>query len=120
MCNTPGVLDDSTADLAFLLILAAARRASEAEADLRGGRWEGGRFDTYYGVDVHGAVLGVVGFGRIGQAVARRAAGFGMEVIHHTRHDTGVTGWTPDLDVPARARRHRQRCTFRSPTRRGC
>ncbi len=99
VCNTPGVLDDSTADLAFLLILGAARRASEAEADLRGNRWEGGRFDTYYGVDVHGAVLGVVGFGRIGRAVARRAAGFGMEVIHYTRHDTGVTGWTPDLDV---------------------
>jgi glyoxylate reductase len=99
VCNTPGVLDDSTADLAFLLILAAVRRASEAEADLRTGRWEGGRFDTYYGVDGHGAVLGLVGFGRIGQAVARRAAGFGMEVIHHTRHDTGLTGWTPDLDA---------------------
>ena len=99
VCNTPGVLDDSTADLAFLLILAAGRRASEAEADVRAGRWEGGRFDTYYGVDAHGAVLGVVGFGRIGRAVARRAAGFGMEVIHHTRHDTGITGWTPDLDA---------------------
>jgi glyoxylate reductase len=98
ICNTPGVLDDSTADLAFTLILAAARRASEAEADLRGGRWEGGRFDTYYGVDVHGAVLGVVGFGRIGRAVARRATGFGMHVIHHARHDTGVMGWTSDLD----------------------
>jgi len=98
VCNTPGVLDGSTADLAFLLILAAARRASEAEADLRSGRWEGGRFDSYYGADVHGAVLGVVGFGRIGRAVARRAAGFGMEVIHHTRTDTGVAGWTPDLD----------------------
>jgi glyoxylate reductase len=99
VCNTPGVLDDSTADLAFLLILAAGRRASEAEADVRAGRWEGGRFDTYYGVDAHGAVLGVVGFGRIGRAVARCAAGFGMEVIHHTRHDTGITGWTPDLDA---------------------
>src|SRR5689334_4254213 len=98
VCNTPGVLDDATADLAFLLVLAACRRSSAAEADLRNGRWEGGRFDTYYGVDVHGAVLGIVGFGRIGQAVARRASGFGMEVIHHTRRDTGVTGWTADLD----------------------
>lgn len=98
VCNTPGVLDDATADLAFLLILTAARRSSEAEAELRARRWEAGRFDTYYGVDAHGAVLGVVGFGRIGRAVARRAAGFGMDVIHHTRHDTGITGWTPDLD----------------------
>jgi glyoxylate reductase len=98
VCNTPGVLDDSTADLAFLLILTAARRASEAEAELRAGEWEGGRFDTYYGVDAHRAVLGVVGFGRIGRAVARRASGFGMDLIHHTRHDTGITGWTPDLD----------------------
>jgi glyoxylate reductase len=98
VCNTPGVLDDSTADLAFLLILASTRRAAEAEADVRGGRWEGGRFDTYYGVDVHGAVLGIVGFGRIGRAVARRATGFGMEVIHHSRHDTGITGWVSDLD----------------------
>ena len=93
------MLDDSTADLAFLLILTAARRASEAESELRAGSWEGGRFDTYFGVDVHRAVLGIVGFGRIGQAVARRAAGFGMDVIHHTRRDTGITGWTPDLDA---------------------
>jgi glyoxylate reductase len=98
VCNTPGVLDEATADLAFLLILAACRRSSTAEADVRAGRWEGGRFDTYYGVDVHGALLGVVGYGRIGRAVAQRARGFGMEVIHHTRHDTGVPGWTPDLD----------------------
>jgi glyoxylate reductase len=99
VCNTPGVLDDATADLAFLLILAAARRASEAEADLRSGRWEGGHFDRHYGVDVHGAVLGVIGFGRIGKAVARRAAGFGMEVLHHTRRDTGIVGWIGDLDT---------------------
>jgi glyoxylate reductase len=98
VCNTPSVLDDATADLAFLLILAACRRSSAAEADLRNGQWEGGRFDTYYGVDAHGATLGIVGYGRIGQAVARRAAGFGMEVIHHSRRDTGVPGWTGDLD----------------------
>jgi glyoxylate reductase len=99
VCNTPGVLDDATADVAFLLVLAAARRASEAEADLRAGRWEGGRFDTYFGVDVHSAVLGIVGYGRIGRAVARRAVGFGMDAIHHTRRDTGVAGWVADLDV---------------------
>jgi glyoxylate reductase len=98
VCNTPGVLDETTADLAFLLILAAARRASDAESDLRGGRWTGFHINDFLGVDVHGATLGVVGFGRIGRAVARRASGFGMEVLHHSRHDTGVTGWVADLD----------------------
>jgi glyoxylate reductase len=96
--NTPGVLDDTTADLAFLLILAAARRIWEAESDLRAGKWPGWDIDQYLGRDVHGAVLGVVGFGRIGQAVSRRATGFGMEVLHHTRRDTGMVGWRGDLD----------------------
>jgi glyoxylate reductase len=96
--NTPGVLDETTADLAFLLLLGAARLASEAERDLRDGTWDGWEITEYLGVDVHGATLGVVGFGRIGQAVGRRAAGFGMQVRHHTRHDTGVPGWTADLD----------------------
>jgi glyoxylate reductase len=103
VCNTPGVLDETTADLAFLLILAAARRASDAEADLRGGRWTGFRMNNFLGTDVHGRTLGIVGFGRIGQAVARRAAGFGMEVLHHTRHDTGRAGWIGDLDDLLRA-----------------
>ena len=98
MCNTPGVLDETTADLAFLLILAASRLASTAEADLRAGRWHGWGINQYLGRDVHGATLGLVGFGRIGQAVARRAAGFGMQVLHHTRHDTGLPGWQGDLD----------------------
>jgi glyoxylate reductase len=98
VCNTPGVLDETTADLSFLLILAAARRAWEGEWDLRAGKWPGWDIDQYLGRDVHGAVLGVVGFGRIGQAVARRASGFGMEVLHHTRRETGLPGWRGDLD----------------------
>ncbi len=98
VCNTPGVLDETTADLAFLLMLAASRLASTAEADLRAGRWPGWGINQYLGRDVHGAVLGLVGFGRIGQAVARRAAGFGMEVLHHARHDTGLPGYVADLD----------------------
>ena len=98
VCNTPGVLDETTADLAFLLILAAARRVWEAESDLRAGRWAGWDVDQYLGRDVHAAVLGVVGFGRVGQAVARRATGFGMEVLHHTRRETGMAGWRGDLD----------------------
>ena len=97
--NTPGVLDETTADLAFLLILGAARLASDAERDLRSGVWDGWEITEYLGVDVHGATLGIVGLGRIGQAVARRAAGFGMRVIHHTRNDTGIPGWTGDLDA---------------------
>lgn len=98
VCNTPGVLDETTADLAFALILSAARLTSTAEADLRSERWPGWRITDYLGRDVHGATLGIVGYGRIGQAVARRAAGFSMQVLHHTRHDTGEPGWIADLD----------------------
>jgi glyoxylate reductase len=98
VCNTPGVLDETTADLAFLLLLAAARRSSDAEATLRNGEWHGFRIDAFLGVDVHGATLGIVGFGRIGQAMARRASGFGMNVLHHSRHDTGREGYVADLD----------------------
>jgi glyoxylate reductase len=97
VCNTPGVLDDTTADLAFLLMLAAARLAREAEDDLRAGRWHGWGINQYLGRDVHGATLGLVGYGRIGRAVARRAAGFGMSVLHHTRRDTGEPGRVDDL-----------------------
>ena len=99
VCNTPGVLDDTTADTAFLLILAASRLASEAEADLRADRWKGWGVTQYMGRDVHGAVLGIVGYGRIGRAVAERAAGFGMRVIHHARNNTGVAGYVADLDA---------------------
>lgn len=98
VCNTPGVLDHTTADLAFLLILAATRLASDAERDLRGARWEGWGFNDHLGRDVHGALLGLVGYGRIGREVARRAEGFGMEVLHHTRNNTGFPGYVGTLD----------------------
>ncbi len=98
VCNTPGVLDDTTADLAFLLILAARRQTTDAERDLREGRWTGWGFGTHLARDVHGATLGLIGFGRIARAVAKRANGFDMEVIHTTRHDTGVAGFVPALD----------------------
>ncbi|HEV7861281.1 MAG TPA: D-glycerate dehydrogenase [Acidimicrobiia bacterium] len=97
VCNTPGILDETTADLAFLLVLAAARRTSEAEAVLRAGRWTGFHIEEFLGRDVHGATLGLVGYGRIGRAVARRAEGFAMEVIHHTRTPTGEAGWVGHL-----------------------
>lgn len=104
VCNTPGVLDDTTADLAFLLILAATRLATDAERDLREGRWQGWGFGDHLARDVHGMTLGLVGFGRIARAVAQRAAGFDMDVIHTARHDTGLGGYTPKLsDLLARA-----------------
>jgi glyoxylate reductase len=99
VCNTPGVLDDTTADTAFLLMLAASRLASDAEADLRAHRWPGWGVTQYLGRDVHGAVLGLVGYGRLGRAVAERASGFGMRVVHHARNNTGVAGYVADLDA---------------------
>ena len=98
VCNTPGVLDETTADLAFLLVLAASRLASEAERDLRNGDWGGWGINQYLGQDVHGATLGLVGYGRIGSAVARRASGFGMQVRHRTRHPTEMPGYVASLD----------------------
>ena len=98
VCNTPGVLDETTADLAFLLVLAACRLAGDAARDLRDGRWEGWGINQYLGRDVHGATLGLVGYGRVAQAVERRASGFGMQVLHHARSDTGRPGYVADLD----------------------
>jgi glyoxylate reductase len=82
---TPGVLTDATADIAFALLLAIARRLPEGEAAVRGGEWTTWEPDWLLGRDVHGATLGIVGRGRIGDAVARRAEGFGMTVVHHSR-----------------------------------
>lgn len=87
--NTPGVLTEATADLAWALLMSAARRLPEAEDDARTGVW-GWEPDFLLGQDVHGATLGIVGMGRIGSAVAWRAAGFGMEVIHTSRDGSGV------------------------------
>jgi gluconate 2-dehydrogenase len=84
--NTPEVLDASVADYAWALMLAAARRVGAAERWLRAGHWKGMRFDDWLGVDVHGKTLGILGMGRIGQAIARRAYGFDMPVIYHNRH----------------------------------
>ena len=83
--NTPGVLDDSTADLAWTLMLGAARRVTELERRVRAGEWTGWRLKQWLGTDVHHATLGIFGMGRIGQAIARRAAGFEMKVIYCNR-----------------------------------
>ncbi len=83
--NTPGVLDDSTADLAWTLMLGAARRVTELERRVRNGEWTNWRLKQWLGVDVHHATLGIFGMGRIGQAIAKRASGFDMKVIYHNR-----------------------------------
>jgi glyoxylate reductase len=84
--NTPGVLTETTADLAFALMMAAARRLPEGDRYVRAGKWKTWGPMLLLGPDVHGATIGIVGFGRIGQAVARRAAGFGMTILYHDVH----------------------------------
>jgi glyoxylate reductase len=81
--NTPGVLTDTTADLAWALLMAAARRVAEGDRYVRAGKWKTWGPLLLLGTDVHGSTLGIVGFGRIGQAVARRAQGFGMTILYH-------------------------------------
>jgi glyoxylate reductase len=80
--NTPDVLTETTADFAWALLMAAARRIVEADHYARSGQWTTWKWDLLWGADIHGKTLGVVGFGRIGRAVARRAGGFGMRVLY--------------------------------------
>jgi glyoxylate reductase len=93
--HTPGVLTETTADLAFALLLAAARRVAEGDRFVRERRWRTWEPDLLLGRDVHGATLGVVGLGAIGCAVARRAAGFGMRVLGWSRSGRPVSGVEP-------------------------
>jgi gluconate 2-dehydrogenase len=84
--NTPDVLTETTADFGFALLMATARRMTESEHYLRAGQWKQWRYDMFAGAEVHGSTLGILGMGRIGQAIARRGAhGFGMNVIYHNR-----------------------------------
>jgi glyoxylate reductase len=83
--HTPGVLDETTADLAFTLLLASARRIAEADRLTRAGGWRTWSPDFMTGQEAHGSTLGIVGFGRIGQAMARRARGFDMRILYHSR-----------------------------------
>ena len=85
VCNTPNVLTEATADFAFALLLAAARRVVEADRFVREGRFRGWELGMFLGKPVHGATLGIVGLGRIGRAVAARARGFSMRVVYHQR-----------------------------------
>ena len=97
--NTPGVLDDTTGDFTWALILATARRLTEAEAYLRNGQWDRWKLKQFLGLDVHHATLGIFGLGRIGQVVARRAIGFEMKVIYHD-----VRRATPEIEEVCQTR----------------
>jgi glyoxylate reductase len=83
--NTPDVLNETTADFAWTLLMAAARRVTESEHWLRAGKWEKWSYNGFLGADIHNATLGIIGMGRIGQAIARRSTGFNMRVIYHNR-----------------------------------
>jgi len=89
--NTPDVVTNATADVAMLLILSACRQASWAERRLRAGEWRGASLLDTFGVDLAGRTLGIFGYGRIGQATARRGVAFGMQIVYHGRHPRAVT-----------------------------
>jgi glyoxylate reductase len=102
--NTPDVLNEATADHAWALLLAAARRVGEAERWLRAGRWKRWEFEMFLGAELHGTTLGIIGMGRIGRAIARRAAGFSMRVVYHNRtrlpaDQEGGATWASKEDV---------------------
>jgi gluconate 2-dehydrogenase len=98
--NTPDVLTETTADMGFVLMMAAARRVAEGEHYLRAGRWSKWSYDMLIGQEVHGTTLGILGMGRIGQAIARRGVhGFGMSLIYHNR-----SRLDPAAEAPLKAR----------------
>jgi gluconate 2-dehydrogenase len=98
--NAPDVLTETTADFGFALLMATARRITESEHFLRAGLWTKWRYDMFAGSDIHGATLGIIGMGRIGQGIARRGAhGFGMNVVYHNR-----SRLSPELEAACKAR----------------
>ena len=98
LCHTPGVLTETTADTIFALIMASSRRLVELANHVREGHWTRNIGEELFGWDVHGKTLGILGFGRIGQALARRAAlGFGMPVLYHSRRAVDLAKKMPEL-----------------------
>ena len=98
--NAPDVLTETTADFGFALLMATARRVTESEHYLRAGKWNKWNYQLFSGSDIHGATLGILGMGRIGQGIARRGAhGFGMNVIYHNR-----SRLAPELEAECKAR----------------
>ncbi|RZL94856.1 MAG: D-glycerate dehydrogenase [Variovorax sp.] len=103
LCHTPGVLDETVADTVFALLMATSRRVVELSNLVREGRWTQNIGEDLFGFDVHGKTLGLLGFGRIGQAIARRAAlGFGMSVLYHSRRPVDLAAQAPELQGCAR------------------
>ena len=115
--NTPGVLTETTADLAFALLMAAARRIPEGVDYVRDGRWRTWGPMLLMGVDVHGATLGIVGFGRIGREMARRGRGFGMRILYHDVHPATPGGGGGARGAPRRDGRPAARVGLRHPAR---
>ena len=102
LCHTPGVLDETVADTVFALLMATSRRVVELSNLVREGRWTANIGEDLFGFDVHGKTLGLLGFGRIGQAIARRAAlGFGMPVRYHARRAVDLAAVAPELQGKA-------------------
>ena len=102
LCHTPGVLDETVADTVFALLMATSRRVVELSNLVREGRWTANIGEDLFGFDVHGKTLGLLGFGRIGQAIARRAAlGFGMPVRYHARRAVDLAAVAPELQDKA-------------------
>ncbi|SIR38324.1 gluconate 2-dehydrogenase [Pseudacidovorax sp. RU35E] len=98
LAHTPGVLDETVADTVFALLMATSRRVVELATLVREGRWDRNIGEDLFGFDVHGKTLGLLGFGRIGQAIARRAAlGFGMPVLYHARRPVDLATQAPEL-----------------------
>ncbi|MGI4776706.1 MAG: 2-hydroxyacid dehydrogenase [Janthinobacterium lividum] len=98
LCHTPGVLDETVADTVFALLMATGRRVVEMSNLVREGRWTQNIGEDLFGFDVHGKTVGLLGFGRIGQAIARRAAlGFGMPVLYHARRPVDLAVQAPEL-----------------------
>jgi len=95
--NTPGILTDATADFAFALLMAAARRVVEGERFVRDGKWKTWSPALLLGADIAGETLGLIGFGRIGRAVAKRATGFDMRILYHDPYAS------PDVSIPAKS-----------------
>jgi phosphogluconate 2-dehydrogenase len=102
LCHTPGVLDETVADTVFALLMATSRRVVELSNLVRSGNWSKNVGEDLFGFDVHGKTLGLLGFGRIGQAIARRAAlGFGMPVLYHARRAVDLASQAPELQGKA-------------------
>jgi len=99
--NTPDVLNETTTDFGWTLLMAAARRVTESEHYVRAGLWKKWTYDAFMGVDVHGSTLGIIGMGRIGQALARRSMGFNMKVIYNNRSRLAA-----ELEAEANNARH--------------